>query len=55
MFFMLAQVVDDPWGPLHLPKGSTATDWAWVTREEAIQEYCKSARMGELLRNMLSL
>jgi hypothetical protein len=54
---MLAQVVDDPWGPLVLAKGaqggSAATDHAWVTRREAAAQYFRDARMSELLGRML--
>lgn len=57
VFFMLAQVVDDPWGPLTLNKtghvGAPPTDYAWVTRDEAVATYFKDARMGELLTRML--
>ncbi|KAJ9509830.1 hypothetical protein QJQ45_011572 [Haematococcus lacustris] len=53
IFFMLAQVVDDPWGPLNLVPDSGALDWAWVTRREATAEYFKDARMAELLGRML--
>ncbi|KAL6765742.1 hypothetical protein V8C86DRAFT_2448735 [Haematococcus lacustris] len=53
IFFMLAQVVDDPWGPINLVPDSGALDWAWVTRREATAEYFKDARMAELLGRML--
>lgn len=48
-----AQVVDDPWGPLRLPKGSPATDYAWMTCQEAAQ-HMADARMADLLPRMLS-
>lgn len=53
---MLAQVVDDPWGPLKLVggKGGGASDYAWVTRQELVGGYLGDARLADLLPRMLS-
>ncbi|GIL86979.1 hypothetical protein Vretifemale_15169 [Volvox reticuliferus] len=52
IFFMLAQAVDDPWA-LRLVEGSTAQDYAWVTKQELLTTYLSDARLRELVRKML--
>mmetsp|Transcript_16042 Transcript_16042/g.27586 ORF Transcript_16042/g.27586 Transcript_16042/m.27586 type:complete len:273 (-) Transcript_16042:251-1069(-) len=54
LYYMLAQVVDDPWGALRLPEASSATDYQWLTSQEAAQ-HMADARMQDLLPRMLSL
>jgi hypothetical protein len=52
LFFMSAQVVDDPWGPLTLPNDSPVADYVWATKEEVLHRV-GDARTADLLRRML--
>mmetsp|Transcript_7134 Transcript_7134/g.19174 ORF Transcript_7134/g.19174 Transcript_7134/m.19174 type:complete len:289 (-) Transcript_7134:274-1140(-) len=54
IFFMLAQVVDDPWDELAFVPGSQARDWVWVTRDEAAAQYLGDERLSKLACKMLS-
>ncbi|KAG2433482.1 hypothetical protein HYH02_012600 [Chlamydomonas schloesseri] len=51
-FFMLAQVVDDPWDTQLLP--GAAKEFAWVTKQELLTgPYLADARLKELVSKML--